>query len=672
MQGQTESSSHAGALPDGIELERERWPPLAAVATDSRIEATDRGFHAERFNDTAAPSPLDQLIHKLFEIQVDSRPDAIAAIWGHQEITYAELNRRANQVAHALLRHNVRIGDRVGLYVERSLESLIGMLGTLKAGAAYVPLDASYPPERLEYMSRDSEVAAVLTTIPVSRPLWSLDKPIILLEGDPTRSTKNPEVPNLTSRNLAYVIYTSGSTGRPKGVMVEHRNVLGLVINTSYAPIGPDDTVAHCASTSFDATTWEVWTPLLNGGRVLIVPQAIVLDPIALNKTLVENNATTMFLTVGLFNEYVDALEEAFGNLKYLLTGGEALVPSIVAHVLSKSRSPEHLLNAYGPTETTTIATTYEIKEVPETAASIPIGKPITHSHVYILNEEGEPVPIGATGEIYIGGAGVARGYLNQRTLTNERFVADQFGNSSGTLYRTGDLGRLRVDGNIEFLGRNDQQVKIRGFRVELGEVEAALQSFPGVRQAVAVAREDAPGAKRLLAYVVPKPPLPEPAPQDAVSSSDEQAPSSLIMQLREYLKNTLPPYMVPAIIVPLNVLPLTPNGKVDRLALPAPEDRLQISEGYVAPNTPMEETLSAIWKEALKVERVGIHDNFFELGGDSLMGIETISRASDSLSVDLHFMALFQYPTIHQLALHIDELRAEDATRPESGVFTV
>jgi acyl-CoA synthetase (AMP-forming)/AMP-acid ligase II/acyl carrier protein len=326
---------------------------------------------------------------------------------------------------------------------------------------------------------------------------------------------------------------------------------------------------------------------------------------------------------------------------------------------LGKQKPPQRIVNGYGPTETTTFATTFEIKSVPQNSVSIPIGTPIANSRIYILSEERKPVPIGATGEIYIGGAGVSRGYLNREALTEERFVTDPFSSAPGArLYRSGDLGRWRPDGTIEYLGRNDLQVKIRGFRIELGEVESVLQGFPGVRQAVAVAREEDRGVKRLIGYIVPELKSSERLEGENGSAEYEEKVCSLIEELREYLKSKLPPYMVPAVLVSLEEIPLTVNGKVDRGALPAPEVLQHLSRGYIAPAGPIEEALSELWKRALRVERVGVEDNFFELGGDSLLGIEVIGQVADTFSVQLSSMAIFQYPTIRELARFVDGLR--------------
>jgi amino acid adenylation domain-containing protein len=582
-------------------------------------------------------------LNSAFESRVRQTPHAAAVIAGRTHLSYAQLNDMANKLASTLLRYGVALDDRVGIYAERSLESVVAMLAIVKAGGAYVPLDPAYPKQRLAFMREDSSLVAVLTTSDLVGELSGIDEPVIVVDSQSTESCDDLKIAGHASSNLAYVIYTSGSSGQPKGVMVEHRNVLGLVVANSYAPLDAQDCVAHCASPSFDAATWEVWAPLLSGARVVIVPQSVVLDPVALRGMLLEHSVTALWLTVGLFNKYVDVLDEAFASLRYLITGGDALVPSIIARALGRSRRPQHLLNGYGPTETTTFAATYEIETVAANATSIPIGRPIAHTRIYILDEQREPVSSGAVGEIYIGGAGVSRGYLNRPELTAERFIADPFDAAAGgRLYRTGDLGRWRPDGNIEFLGRNDFQVKIRGFRIELGEVEAALQGFPGVGQAVVVAREDAPGSKRLIGYIV-------------VDGQQEGGAAAFMRALDVFLKQSLPPHMIPALIMPLDSLPLTPNGKVDRGSLPPPTALAHLSEDYTEPVSATQETLCGLWQQALRVERVGAHDNFFQLGGDSLLGIEMIGQVGEVFGIEMPFMAVFQYPTVSQLAEFID-----------------
>ena len=456
------------------------------------------------FNDTAVEYPAERLIHQLFEDQAQRTPGRVAVTCGNRQVTYSQLNQRANRVARALLACGLQPDQRVGLFIDRSIESVLGMLAILKAGGAYVPLDPTYPSERIAYMLQNSLPAVILTDRRSAMHASAFEQKLVLLDEEHPQPGENPNIASLTSRNLAYVMYTSGSTGKPKGVMIEHRSVLRLVMNTSYARIEPSDCVAHCASPSFDAATWEIWAALLNGARLLIVPHHVVLDPIAFNDALVCGSVTAMWLTVGLFNEYVDTLENAFSGLKYLLVGGDTLDASTIGHALSKTAPPKHIVNGYGPTETTTFAAAFGIGSVADGAGTLPIGRPISNTCIYILDVNREPVPIGATGEIYIGGHGVARGYLNQQEFTAERFGPDPFSGIPGArMYATGDLGRWRADGNIEHLGRNDSQVKIRGFRVEIGEVEEALHSYPGVKQSVVLAREDEHRQKQLIGYVV-------------------------------------------------------------------------------------------------------------------------------------------------------------------------
>ncbi|MYM84903.1 amino acid adenylation domain-containing protein [Duganella sp. FT50W] len=455
------------------------------------------------FNATQRAYPSQRLIHQLFEEQAARQPDAVALVAGDVVLSYGELNARANQVAHRLLALGVQADARVAICAERSVEMVVGLLGILKAGGAYVPLDPAYPAERLAYMLEDSAPVALL------QHGWQapagLAMPVLAL-GDAAIwsgfGEDNPVLPGQSAAQLAYVIYTSGSTGQPKGVMVEHRNVLRLVINNPYVEIATDDRVVHCANPSFDAATWEIWASLLNGARLLIIDQPTLLDVAAFEKVLEQQGANVLHLTVGLFNQYVDALAKVFPRLKYLMFGGDQSDIRNVARVLHNS-APQKLVHCYGPTETTTFASTYLVEQVQKGASQLPIGRPIGNTQVYILDRHLQPVPIGVVGEMYIGGAGVARGYLNRAELTAERFIADPFGAAGGRLYRTGDLGRWLPDGVIEYLGRNDFQVKIRGFRVELGEIEARLAACDGVREAVVIAREDEPGDKRLVAYLL-------------------------------------------------------------------------------------------------------------------------------------------------------------------------
>uniref|UniRef100_UPI000C04C299 non-ribosomal peptide synthetase n=1 Tax=Xenorhabdus sp. KJ12.1 TaxID=1851571 RepID=UPI000C04C299 len=573
------------------------------------------------FNATQADFPQNALIHELFEQQVAQTPEAIAVVCEGQTLSYEQINGQANQLAHYLIGLGIQPDDRVAICVERSPALIVCLLGILKAGGAYVPLDPTYPAERLAYMLKDAAPVILLTQIaqrdklPDIVPVRVIDAQDTSLEtlSLVTQPSHNPDAQalGLTSRHLAYVIYTSGSTGQPKGVMIEHRNVNRLAINGGYADIGPNDCVAHCSNIAFDASTWEIWSALLNGGRLHVIPQAVLLNPERFRDELISGEVTAMLLTVGLFNAYLEILSPLFKQLRYLLVGGEVLNPKKIQQVqLSESR-PTHLINAYGPTETTTIATTYAITSTTNVAYTIPIGRPIANTQIYILDSSGQPTPLGVVGEIYIGGAGVARGYLNRPELTRERFLPDWFSAEvDARLYKTGDLGRWLPDGNIEYLGRNDFQVKLRGFRIELDEIEARLNQYPGINESIVIAREDIPGDKRLVAYVQTQPDI-------------ELIPT----KLRQYLTQHLADYMLPSAFVILDTFPLTPNGKLDRNALPAPDLSAVITRDYAEPVGDVEITLSEIWQELLGLERVGRHDHFFELGGHSLIAVSLIEQ---------------------------------------------
>ncbi|MBD2798125.1 amino acid adenylation domain-containing protein, partial [Xenorhabdus sp. 18] len=464
---------------------------MQLIATLPMLPASEQQQLLVDFNTTQTATqtdfPQEALIHTLFEAQAAQRPDATALVFEDQRISYGELNRRANQLAHYLLALGVQPDDRVAICAGRSLELITGLLAILKAGGAYVPLDPAYPTERLLYMLEDAAPVALLTQaaqvnrLTHSLPTVLLDTPEPLLAAQPT---DNPpaQTLGLTSRHLAYVIYTSGSTGQPKGVMVEHRNVLRLIINSGFADISPNDCVAHCANMAFDASTWEIWSALLNGGRLHIVSQSVLLDPARFCASLIRGNVTALWLTAGLFNQYLDALKPLFGQLRYLLIGGDVLDPRKIQQVQQADSPPIHLINGYGPTETTTFAATYAIASPVNVAHSIPIGRPIASTQIYILDRQGQPVPLGVAGGIHIGGTGVARGYLNRPELTKARFLRDPFSpEPDARMYKTGDLGRWLPDGNIDYLGRNDFQVKLRGFRIEPGEIEAQLRQCHGV-----------------------------------------------------------------------------------------------------------------------------------------------------------------------------------------------
>ncbi|MCH5537637.1 amino acid adenylation domain-containing protein, partial [Pseudomonas syringae pv. syringae] len=609
----------------------------------------------ESFNDTVAAYPAEKLLHQLFEEQVAQQPDAPAVVDETASLTYGELNARANRLAHYLIGLGIQPDDRVAICAQRSLEMVVGLLGILKAGGAYVPLDPGYPPERLRYMLEDSAPVAVLVQEALQECLPAVNVPQVVLDSvDLSSGTGglpcgNPDLDalGLTSRMPAYVMYTSGSSGVPKGVLIEHRSVLRLVINNPYARITTEDCVAHGANTAFDASTWEIWSALLNGAKLLVVSQATLLNPARLNHVLIEGGVTALWLTAGLFNEYVDVLAVAFSKLRYLLVGGDVLDPVSVAKVLSRAHRPRHLINGYGPTETTTFASTYEIHALSDNSRSIPIGRPIGNTRIYLLDAHGQPVPIGVSGEIHIGGAGVARGYLNLPELTAERFLDDPFSaEPAARMYRSGDLGRWLADGNIEYLGRNDDQVKLRGFRIELGEIESQLAACPGVREAVVLVREHRPGDKRLVAYLT--------AQEGALLSA---------AQLREQLSQGLAEYMIPSAFVTLARFPLTPNGKLDRRALPAPEDDAYASRGYEVPAGEIEHALAEIWQALLGLERVGRHDHFFELGGHSLLAVQLVSRLRQRFEVEVALRDVFAEPTLQGLARQVANARLSAQT---------
>jgi amino acid adenylation domain-containing protein len=594
------------------------------------------------WNDTTTEYPQDQCIHQLFEDQAERTPEAAAVTWEGGQLTYGRLNFQANQLAHFLRKRGVGPDVRVGICMERPLEIVIGLLGILKAGGAYVPLDPTYPGEQLAFLLEDAQVPVLLTQRGLLEGLPEPGAEVVCLDAD-REAIAQQSGANLVCRvkaeSLAYVIYTSGSTGKPKGVAVPHRAVNRLVCNTDYVKLDQSDRVAQAASCSFDAATFEVWGALLHGARLVGITKDVVLSPRDLAATIRQQGITALFLTTALFNQLARELPSAFNSVRHLLFGGEAVDPQWVKEVLQHS-PPERLLHVYGPTEGTTFTSWHLAQGVPERAAAIPIGKPVANTKVYLLDRHLQPVPVGVPGELYVGGDGLARGYLGRPGLTAEKFIPNPFSREPGArLYKSGDLARYLPDGKIEFLGRADDQVKVRGFRVEPGEVEAMLDQHPAVRQSVVLAREDVPGGKRLVAYVVP---------------NQQQTPT--LSNLRSFLKQKLPDYMVPSAFVLLDALPLTPNGKLDRAALPVPDQARPGQGPFVAPRTPTEEVLAGIWAEVLGLEQLGIHDDFFELGGHSLLATQVISRLRASFLVELPLRCLFETPTVAGLARSVEQ----------------
>ena len=612
------------------------------------------------WNDTTQDYPREKCVHQLFEEQVKRTPEAIAVVFEDQELTYGELNRRANQLAHYLKMLGVGPEALVAIWMERSIEMIIGLLGVLKAGGAYLPLDPNYPKERLEVMLADAQISVVLTQDRLvergGSPIddsdrWSfiLDRPVqwICLNRDceliAKESEANPE--NIaTSNNLAYVIYTSGSTGQPKGVQITHASLLNLVFWHHQAfSVTPSDRATQLAGPGFDAAVWELWPYLSVGASVHIPDDMTRLDAVSFRDWLVAQAITISFVPTALAQRLVTLDWPGETALRILLTGGDAL------YVYPPETLPFRVFNNYGPTECTVVATSAPVWPNADLLHPPTIGRPIANTQIFILDAYCNPVPIGGVGEIYIGGDGVARGYLNRPELTLENFVYHSFGGEPARrLYRSGDLGRYLADGNIEFFGRIDHQVKIRGYRIEPGEIEAVLGQHPAIQSSMVVLREGAPEDKRLVGYVVMQP-----------GESFDAA------EVRKYLKQKLPEYMIPSTLVLLDELPLTPSGKVDRRALPDPDqDRPELGNLYQAPRTPIEGTLAAIWGEVLKLDQIGIHDNFFDLGGHSLLATQVISRLHDMLGLEIPLRALFESPTIEQMSAAIMQSAEQDLER--------
>jgi amino acid adenylation domain-containing protein len=513
-------------------------------------------------------------------------------------------------------------------------------------------------------MLADAQVSVLLTEEKLLKHFPDFSNPIVCIDnGDIAQENKENPKNNVTSNNLAYVIYTSGSTGKPKGVAVTHKAVNRLVCNTNYIKLSPDDKIAQASNTSFDAATFEIWGALINGAQLVGISKDIAISPQEFALQLQQKGITVLFLTTALFQQIARDVPQAFTSLKYLLFGGETVDIRWVRKVI-KHGSPENLIHVYGPTENTTFSTYYCVQELSESATSIPIGRPITNTQIYILDSHLQPVPINVIGELYIGGDGLARGYLNRPELTNERFINNVFNDKNNVIYdkfdcllddgrgnpaptfKTGDLARYLPDGNIEFLGRIDNQIKIRGYRIELSEIEAVLSQHPAVREAVVTACEDIPDDKYLIAYVVSNVGIPR------------QETQSFVLELRQFLQGKLPEYMLPKAYTILESIPLNPNGKIDRRALPMPDSVTFDNLNYVAPRTQVEELLVEIWAKLLGKEQVGVRDNFFELGGHSLLATQLVSRIRDGFKIDLPVRNLFEAPTVEQFARYIDTMR--------------
>ncbi|MCL4201942.1 MAG: amino acid adenylation domain-containing protein [Pirellulaceae bacterium] len=594
------------------------------------------------WNNTSRPYPRDSGLAELFEAQAANNPEATAVSCGAQRLSYRELNERSNQLASYLESLGVERGTLVAVCLERSIEWIVGLLAIVKAGGTYVPLAAEYPRERLRTMLLDCGAPVVVTDSSCVDAVREFAGRLVLVDQDRAETNRQPTEnvpPRSSGGDLAYLMYTSGSTGRPKGTGIPQRAIARLVLNADYVQLTSDDVVAQAANASFDAATFEIWGALLNGARLELLDRQTVTMPDPLRAKIDSAGITTMFVTTALLNQLVGESPEVFSGLKHLLFGGEAVTPHYVRQLL-RGGGPRRLLHVYGPTETTTFATWQLVEHVPDDATTIPIGRPIANTTVYLLDDRMQPVPVGTAGEIYIGGDGVAVGYWNRPELTAERFVSDPFARDQGQrLYRTGDLARWRPDGAVEFLGRVDGQVKLRGFRIEPGEIEAVLARHAAVGACAVAVRVNRRGDKCLVAYFV--------ATATAAPATEE---------LREFLAQSLPDYMIPAAFVRVPSLPLTPNGKVDHASLPdwqAFEDNQR--SRYLAPSTSTQIRLAKIWAEVMRMDRVGLHDNFFELGGHSLLGVKMFSRIEREFHTSLPMATLFQAPTVESLAHQID-----------------
>jgi amino acid adenylation domain-containing protein len=593
----------------------------------------------EGWNATEADYPGERCVHELFERQAAETPDAIAVVLEEQSLTYAELNTRANRLAHHLRTLAVGPEVRVAICMERSLEMAVALFATLKAGGAYVPLDPAYPADRLAHMIQDGAPAVLLRHGAAAAELagHSLTIPILNLDSPAAWQDEREDNPSATGvrpdpANLAYIIYTSGSTGLPKGAMNQHGALLNRLLGMQRVhQLGAHDAVLQKTPFSFDVSVWEFFWPLLRGARLVMAPPHVHKDPAYLARIIQHENISTMHFVPSMLRAFAEREEFAeCRSLTRVFSGGEAL-PETLARRVMEQLPRTAFYNMYGPAEAAIDVTAWNCRDG-ACAAGVPIGRPLENTRIYILDAAGRPAPVGVAGEIHVGGVQVGRGYLGRASRTAEAFRPDPFGSHTGSrMYKTGDLGRWLPQGQIEYLGRNDLQVKIRGFRIELGEIEAALASHPQVREPVVVAHEEDGRGKQLVAYYTGEPVAAE--------------------TLHAHLSSSLPDYMRPSRYVHLEALPLNPNGKLDRRALPAPDRDACVHHGYEPPTGDTEEELARIWSDVLRVERIGRHDNFFGLGGHSLLATMLIVRIKQRLGVEISLASVFEFPDLASLA---------------------
>lgn len=627
----------------------------------SILTARERALVMHEFNRSVLEVPDGRLMHQLLEEQAHIRPDVIAVRDDGEQLTFSQLNRRSNRLAHYLSAVGVKPEVRVGICLERSLDMIVCLLSILKAGGTYVPVDPSYPADRLQHIVTDSDPIALLTQSWLADTLPQTGARVIALDEEADEIARqpagnpDPQSVGIAPDHLAYMIYTSGSTGTPKAVMVSHRNVLSFLAATDkWLNLSQNGVWTQFHSYAFDFSVLEIWASLLYGNTLVLVPHEITRSASSFYRLLCQEGVTVLCQTPSAFRQVIGAQDKSHlaHQLQSVLIGGEPLeVASLKPWYERNASDLTHLFNIYGPTETTVFITLHNIDRADIECGRVgsPIGSPIQGSRVYILDKHCQPVPIGVTGEIYIGGTGVARGYRNRSELTKERFLPDPFGGETGArMYRTGDLGRWRVDGSIEYMGRNDFQVKIRGFRIELGDIESHLLACPGVREAIVVARENPSGDRRLVAYLTLEG-LPE--------------SSTPAVQLRAHLLSRIPEYMVPSAYVVLERMPLTPSGKLDRKALPAPDESSIAQRQYEPPRGEIELSLTRIWQELLRVPQVGRDDNFFEIGGDSLLGMNLIERVAENFAIQMPTAAIFQAPTVQLMAMLVIDIGNENGS---------
>ena len=610
---------------------------LESVANNSDIKISEIDILSEEernlilndFNNTTTEYPREKAIHEIFEEEVAKNPEKIALVHNDKKMTYGELNEKANAVANILRNKGVKVDELVGIMVQRSFEMMVGILGILKSGAGYMPLDPKYPEDRIEYMVQDSKINILLTQSHLASDV-NFDGEIILLDEASLYEgkTSNPEIIN-TPNDIAYVIYTSGSTGKPKGVMVEHRNVVRLIKNTNYVKFEEDERILQTGAIVFDASTFEFWGSLLNGYALYLVDEGVILEAEKLKKAIEDQKITTLWLTAPLFNQLTEQNPKIFDGVRNLLVGGDALSPKHINRIRDIYKDL-NIINGYGPTENTTFSVCNIIDK--EYKHNIPIGIPISNSTAYVVDKFDNLMPVGIPGELVVGGEGVARGYLNAKEMTDKKFIKMDFAPEQ-TIYRTGDMARWLPNGTIEFLGRIDNQVKIRGYRIEIGEIENHLLKYDMIKEGAVLVKVDNTGAKYLCAYF----------------TSEREL---TISEIRKYLSIKLPDYMIPTVFMQVETMPLTANGKIDRKMLPEPSGKINTGIEYVAPQNAIEEKIAKVWESILGIDKIGVNDNFFHIGGSSIKAIQVVSRLMEDFEINVNH--LFKYQTINELAKNV------------------